>query len=113
METLLKLALLCEETSLTTFVDSIDDLQILLSNPNPAIHELFDKAFTQTKYCEDVESIDYKVDKPRMLLRSQTSVISQENFNRYINEKQIQGKGILRCVEKFYKTYRALIAEEK
>ena len=70
METLLKLALLCEETTLTTFVDSIDDLQILLTYQNPTINVLFDKAFTSTKYCEDIESIDYRVDKPRMLLRS-------------------------------------------
>ena len=71
METLLKLALLCEETTLATFVDSIDDLQILLSYQNPTIHELFDKAFMTSKYCEDIETIDYKVDKPRMSLKSQ------------------------------------------
>ena len=60
---MLRLALKCEETSLTTFVDNIDDLDILLANPNPAVHDLFDQAFIQTKYCEDIESINFRVDQ--------------------------------------------------
>ena len=74
---------------------------------------MFDKAFTSTKYCEDIESIDYRVDKPRMLLRSQQSVLSQDDLNRKIDEKQIQGNIILKCVESLYKTYRTIFAKEK
>ena len=32
---LIKLCLLCEETDISSFVDSIDDLEILLINSNP------------------------------------------------------------------------------
>ena len=49
---LIQLSLLCEETELTCFVDSIDDLEILLINSNPVSHKLFERAFTVTKYCK-------------------------------------------------------------
>ena len=39
---LLKLALRCRETSLVTFVNSVDDLDFLLQTPNPAVHDLFE-----------------------------------------------------------------------
>ena len=45
---LIKLALLCEHASLTTFVDSTDDLDILIQEFNPTVEELFDTALIET-----------------------------------------------------------------
>ena len=55
---LIKMSLLCEETELTSFVDSIDDLEILLIQANPVTNSLLEKAFTATRYCDDIETVD-------------------------------------------------------
>ena len=47
-DNLIKLSLLCEETELTCFVDSIDDLEILLIQANPVTKSLLDRAFIKT-----------------------------------------------------------------
>ena len=45
---LIKLALMCENASLTTFVDSTDDLDILIQEYNPIVEELFGTALIET-----------------------------------------------------------------
>ena len=56
---LIKLSLLCKETEITSFVDSIDDLEILLINANPVSVTLFERSFTETRYCKEVETVDW------------------------------------------------------
>ena len=56
---MIKLSLLCEETELAAFVDSIDDLEILLKNTSPITMDLFEAAFTETKYCKQIETANW------------------------------------------------------
>ena len=56
---LIKISLQCRETELTSFVDSTDDLDILLSNNNPILNELFENAFVETSYCKKIETIKW------------------------------------------------------
>ena len=63
---LIKLSLMCQETELTCFVDSIDDLEILLVQANPISTSLLDKAFTKTRYCEEIETVDWMSSNVRM-----------------------------------------------
>ena len=57
---LIKLSLFCKETELTSFVDSIDDLNILLNNSNPILNEFFEHSFFETSYCEEIEAVNWK-----------------------------------------------------
>ena len=70
---LIKLSLLCEETEITSFVDSIDDLEILLINANPVSVTLFERAFTETRYCKEVETVDWMSANQKMQIRSNVS----------------------------------------
>ena len=70
---LIKMSLLCEETELTSFVDSIDDLEILLIQANPVTNSLLEKAFTATRYCDDIETVDWMSASKKIQVRSNQS----------------------------------------
>ena len=67
---LIKLSLLCEETEITGFVDSIDDLEILMSNSNPITKELFEAAFTETRYTKKIDTADWTTPNSKEQLRA-------------------------------------------
>ena len=49
-EVLMQISMLCEETSITTFVDNIDDIQILLKSVSPVVQRLFENGFNENKF---------------------------------------------------------------
>ena len=67
---MIKLSLLCEETEITAFVDSIDDLEILMSNSNPITKELFEAAFTETRYTKKIDTADWTTPNSKTQLRA-------------------------------------------
>lgn len=67
---MIKLSLLCEETEITGFVDSIDDLEILMQNSNPITKELFEAAFTETRYTKKIDTADWTTPNSKTQLRA-------------------------------------------
>ena len=59
-ESLIKMALMCAETSIDTFCYSLQDLNVLLTNVNPSIQELFDCSFIQNRHCKELDNLDWE-----------------------------------------------------
>ena len=54
---LIQISLLCRETEITTFVNSLDDLNELFVRINPNLNLLFEKAFTETRFCDQIDTL--------------------------------------------------------
>jgi len=56
---LMKISILCQETEINTFVDSLDDVDNLFQSANPIVSEFFEHSFVETSYCKEIETLDW------------------------------------------------------
>ena len=61
METLIEIAMLCEETSISDFVDNLEDLRKILYSMTPAVVAFLNDGFTKTRFTKKVTNLDWKV----------------------------------------------------
>ena len=76
----------CDDACLTTFVDSIDDLEILIQRFNPIVEELFDRTLIETQFTEGIQTVDWRDDFKKLLLRSYFSFVSEDDINELVIE---------------------------
>lgn len=60
METLIEISMLCEENSITDFVDNQEDMRILLYSMTPPVTEFLNNAFIKTRFTKKVKNLDWE-----------------------------------------------------
>ena len=57
---MIKISLLCRETDVTNFVNSLDDMSKLFKCFNPTLGEFFERScFIQTKVCQEIQNLNW------------------------------------------------------
>ena len=57
---LIKLLLMCRETDITCFSDSLDDVKRLFETCTPTVIDFFQRScFTSTKFCSRIDTLDW------------------------------------------------------
>ena len=67
---LIRIALLCSETDISDFIDTVDDMQELFSKFSPDVKALFDSATLQTNYCRKIDRLKWYPKDEKIALRS-------------------------------------------
>ena len=86
-EHLMDMAMLCRENAISNFVDNLDDIQILFIGMSPAIVRLFEHAFKQTRFTEDIKNADWRIGDTREVIGQQSSVVMEKDANRMIQKR--------------------------
>ena len=79
----IKILQMCQETEITSFVNSLDDMSRLFKSSNPTCNEFFEKScFIQTKYCQSIDTLDWRVSNKNssMVIRNDTSFIDKSEL---------------------------------
>ena len=60
-EILMEIGMMCQETSISTFVDNVDDIKLLLKSISPTVQKLMENGFNETKFTQRVRSVDWNI----------------------------------------------------
>ena len=74
---LVRISLLCSETDISNFIDTVDDMQELFTRFSPDIKALFASATLKTNYCKKIDRLKWHPHDDEIALRSDQSFISK------------------------------------
>ena len=87
-EVLIQLSLLCRETEITTFVKTLDDLNMLFKKVTPILHRFFDQAFAVTRHCEKIDTLDWVSTERHRVIPNNASFVSAEVINQMLKDQK-------------------------
>ena len=59
MEYLIQFAMLADDISIETFVDSLDELKIMFNSLSPIVVRYFEQAFIRSKECSNIQRVEW------------------------------------------------------
>ena len=75
-DTLIQIAGMCKENSLTDFVGDLSDITVLLNSMSPAVEDLLKNTFSESEYTKKITNLDMKIGKTLKVKGSATQFIS-------------------------------------
>ena len=75
-ESLMEIAMLCSENSLSDFVESQYDIKQLFYSMSPAVAAFLQDGFSETKFTKKIANLDWQLDRKIMVLGAASSVIT-------------------------------------
>ena len=60
-ESLMEIAMLCQETDVSNFVENLEDIQILFTSMSPAIVEFFENGYNSTRFTKKIKNLDWRL----------------------------------------------------
>ena len=84
----MSLALLCPDIDITSFVNSLDDLNELFKKVNPLLNEFFRHAFCNSKYSDKIDAIEYNFrSESQIVLSHNSSIMSAQQMSDMLNPR--------------------------
>ena len=62
-DTLIQIAAMCQENSLTDFVGDLSDMEVLLHSMSPPVEDLLTRTFSESRYTQKIKTLDLKIGK--------------------------------------------------
>jgi len=75
-DTLIQIASMCQENSLTDFVGNLKELSVLLNSMSPSVEKLLEKTFSESRYTKNIKNLDLKIRESLKVVPAATSFIS-------------------------------------
>ena len=66
---LIQISLLCRETEITTFVNSLDDLNELFTKVSPMLDKFFSQAYCDSRHCEEIDTLEWNSNDSQVVIR--------------------------------------------
>ena len=60
-ESLMEIAMLCQENSVNNFVENLADIQVLFTSMSPATVDFFDAGFNETRFTKKIKNLDWQL----------------------------------------------------
>ena len=60
-DTLIQIASMCQENSLTDFVGNLKELSVLLNSMSPSVEKLLEKTFSESRYTKNIKNLDLEI----------------------------------------------------
>ena len=89
---LIQISLLCRETDITMFVNSLDDLNELFVKINPKLNMFFESAFTDTKYCKQLDTLESDQIDELVVVPSSNSYINANELIKLMQNQKHENK---------------------
>ena len=77
-ESLMEIAMLCEENSVNNFVDNLDDLTVLFSSMSPAVVEFFENGFNESRFTRKIKNLDWSLGTTLKVIGQRDSPITEK-----------------------------------
>ena len=71
-DTLIQIAKMCKENSLTDFVGDLSDITVLLNSMSPSVEDLLKNTFTESEYTKKIRNLDMKIGQTLKVVGSAT-----------------------------------------
>ena len=84
----MEIGMMCQETSISTFVDNVDDIQLLLKSVSPTVQKLMENGFNETKFTQRVRSVDWNITDDVRVFGMDTTGISQKDFEKKLAKEK-------------------------
>ena len=85
---LIHLAVLCRENAIDSFVQNLDDMNILLSSMSSSCILLLDHAYQKSRFTESVKNIDWRFGEEQIVIGKNSSVYSEKEANKEVRNAQ-------------------------
>jgi len=57
----MEIAMLCQENSISDFVDNLEDIELMFTSMSPAVVEFFENGYNVTRFTKKVKNLDWKL----------------------------------------------------
>ena len=93
-ENLIKISSMCGETELSSFVNNIEDIEVLFNSTTPNVLELLDNCFNQNTYCMEVDNLNWPTEDSIMVVGSMDTVPNKDKIQGeiYSSGKELSNK---------------------
>ena len=78
----MEIALHCEENQIKSFVENIDDIEILFASMSPAIEAFFENGFVTTRFTEKIKNLNWEIGDTLKVFGKTSSVVNEETASQ-------------------------------
>ena len=82
----MELCMLCQESQLMSFVENMEDLEMLFASMTPVVEKFFENSFTTTMFTKRIKNLNWKLGDQLEVIGKQTSTITQAYADNKIND---------------------------
>ena len=55
----MEISMLCQENSISDFVDNLEDIELMFTSMSPAVVEFFENGYNVTRFTKKVKNLDW------------------------------------------------------
>ena len=83
----MEISMMSQSSTISNFVGSLDDIQVLFNQLSPTVIEFFKNGFRETHQTEKVQNANWLINGPRYkVFERRTSMITEEEVNLEITD---------------------------
>ena len=84
-ENLIRISALCGETQITSFVNAIEDIEVLFNNLTPNVADFLDNCFNKNSYCYELDNLNWKQGDSLRVMGFMTPLPDKFRMQGFIN----------------------------